>query len=509
MLYFYYLCKCLNLLISQKMSPIQIAKKSNFRWTICSLLFIATMINYMDRQVLSLTWKDYISPEFAWTDEDYSRITSTFSLVYAISMLLAGSLMDRLGTKKGYVLAVATWSLGAMLHAFCGIMTCGFLTEIWPNSFDNAKEVLHDFGVAGLPITTMSVNIILVCRCVLAIGQSGNFPAAVTVTAEYFPKKDRAFAISIFNNGASVGALIAPIVIPMIASRYGWEMAFLCIGSLGYLWIFIWLILYMKPQKSEYMNAAEYAYITTDNDVIGNISDKQNNVSQEQKKSERVRFLKCLSRPETWAMIVGKFMTDGTWWFFLFWTPIYISDFYGYTSESTMGMSLIVVLYLISMLSIAGAYLPTYFINKHRMIDEQSRSRSMLIFALVQLLGFTIVPLGNISAWFFVIIIGILAASHQSWSANLFSMVGDYFPKNSIATVTGIIGCAGGLSSYIIMKYSGSLFSYAENMREQFAFAGYEGKQAAYMILFCCFSVMYLIGWIIMKLILLKAKRRL
>ncbi len=490
------------------MSPIQTTKMSNYRWTICSLLFIATMINYMDRQVLSLTWNDYIAPEFAWCDADYGRITSFFALVYAIAMLFAGTIVDKLGMKKGYAIAMATWSFGAILHAFCGIVTCGLLTDIWVLSFDGAKEVMHDLAVTGLPITTTSVTLFIVCRCVLAIGQAGNFPAAVTITAEYFPKKDRAYAISIFNNGASVGALIAPVAIPLLARNYGWEMSFFIIGSFGYLWILVWLLLYKKPNDSSYVNMAEQAYITQDERKKHNNTQANNTTLVPEGSGKSISIWNGLKRKETWGLIAGKFMTDGAWWFFLFWTPVYISDFYGYTTDSPMSMSLIVVLYLISMLSIAGAYLPTYFINKHALSPTASRARSMLIFALIQFVGIIAVPVGEISPWLFVIVIGIQAASHQSWSANLFSMVGDYFPKNSIATITGIIGFAGGISSYLIMRYSGSLFTYAENLGMAFSFADYRGKQAAYMIVFCAITVMYITGWAIMKLILSTSKSK-
>lgn len=484
------------------MSPIHTTKKTNFRWIVCSMLFLATMINYMDRQVLSLTWKDFIAPEFAWNDEDYGRITSLFSLVYAISMLFVGKFMDTVGVKKGYVWAIAIWSFGSILHAFCGIATCGALTGEWMVGFNDAKETLHDFGIAGLPITTMSIYMFLACRFILAIGQSGNFPAAVKVTAEYFPKKDRAYAISIFNNGASVGALVAPVTIPILAHHFGWEMAFFVVGSLGYLWMLLWIILYVKPQHNDNVNQAEYNYIMQDEDETDYVSRKERDKEQQKMQKTRIGMMKCLTYSQTWALIVGKLMTDGVWWFFLFWTPVYISDFYGYTSDSPMGMALIVLLYLISILSIGGAYLPTYFINNNGMAPQASRLRAMFIFASIQLLGLFAIPLGVISPWLFVIVIGIQGASHQSWSANIFSMIGDFFPKNAIGTVTGIIGMAGGLSSYFIMYYSGLLIYFADTIDNKFYFVGYEGKQAAYMVVFCCFSVMYLIGWGIMKLII-------
>lgn len=502
--YFYYLCTVNHVTEPTTMSPIITAKKTNFRWMMCSILFFATMINYMDRQVLSLTWKDFIAPEFAWNDEDYGRLTSTFSLVYAVSLLFAGRFIDVIGAKKGYTWAVAVWSFGAILHAFCGIATCGIETGEWFVGFNEAKETLRAFRVPGLLITTTSIYLFMVCRSILAIGQAGNFPAAVKVTSVYFPKKDTAYAISIFNNGASVGALIAPVTIPVLASHFGWEMAFFAIGALGYLWVIIWLMMYAKPQDNDHVNQAEYNYIMQDEDNVDYNSRKQREADKAQKAEKRIGMLKCFTDIRTWALIAGKFMTDGVWWFFLFWTPVYISDFYGYTSDSPMGMSLIVLLYLVSMLSIGGAYLPTYFMNNNGMTPYASRIRAMLLFAIIQLLGFLAVPLGFISPWLFVIIIGLQCASHQSWSANIYSMVGDFFPQSTIGTVTGIIGMAGGLASYLIMRYSGSLFTYADHAGETFSFLDYHGKQAAYMIMFCCFSVMYLIGWGIMKLLIPK-----
>ena len=466
------------------------------------MLFLATTINYMARQVLSLTWKDFIAPEFAWSDEDYGRITSLFSLVYAISMLLAGKFMDIVGVRRGYAWAVALWSLGAMLHAFCGIATCGVLTGVWTADFSGATEALHNFGVAGLPITTISIYMCLACRFIMAIGQAGNFPAAVKVTTEYFPKRDRAYTISIFNTGASVGALIAPVTIPVLANNFGWEMAFIAVGAVGYLWMLLWIIFYVRPQHNDYVNQAEYDYILQDDDMSDELPPNKSEDNTEPVTQERIGILRSLTMRHTWALIIGRFMTDGVWWFFLFWTPMYIYDFYGYTADSTPGMGRLVMLYLISMLSVLGGYLPTHLMTKQGLTPNASRSRSMLLFALIELIGFLAVPLGTYSPWLFVTVVGIMAAAHQSWSANLYSMIGDYFPRNSIGTVTGINGMAGGAASYLVMLSSGRLLAYAANAGETFHFMGYEGKQAAYMIVFCCFAMMYLIGWGLMRLII-------
>ena len=435
------------------MSPVQTTKMTNYRWIICAMLFFATTVNYMDRQVLSLTWKDFIAPEFSWNDKDYGTITAFFSIFYAVFMLFAGKFIDWMGTRKGYLWAIFIWSTGAVLHAFCGVATSGILQGEWFVGFEGAKEHIQTAANLGLAVSTVSVWLFLVCRVVLAMGEAGNFPAAIKVTAEYFPKKDRAYATAIFNNGASVGALVAPLTIPILAKVFGWEMAFITIGALGYIWMFFWIWLYKKPNKNPKVNAAELSYINQDSDT--NTDPK--NADDE---GPAIGFLKCFTFKQTWAFIVGKFMTDGVWWFFLFWTPAYISDVYGYSSASGTGMILIFVLYLITMLSIFGGKLPTYFINKG-MNPYAGRMRAMLIFAFFPLGGLLAQPLGTISPWFPIILIGILGAAHQSWSANIFSTVGDMFPKSTIATVTGIGGMAGGLASFLIHLGSGVLFTFA------------------------------------------------
>ena len=219
------------------MASIQTTKMSNFRWVICALLFLATTVNYMDRQVLSLTWKDFIAPEFHWTDDDYGTITGWFSIFYAVCNLFAGKFVDWMGTKKGYLIAIFVWSTGAVLHALCG--EAAMLIEGYDSI--EALRLVQAGSDAAVAIATVSVWLFLSCRLVLAAGEAGNFPAAVKVTAEYFPKKDRAFATSIFNSGASVGALAAPATIPLLANAWGWEMAFVVIGVLGYIWMGLWI----------------------------------------------------------------------------------------------------------------------------------------------------------------------------------------------------------------------------------------------------------------------------
>ena len=476
------------------MTPVQTTKLSNFRWVICALLFLATTVNYLDRQVLSLTWKDFIAPEFHWTDANYGKITAFFSVFYAIANLFAGKFIDWMGTKKGYLIAIFVWSLGACLHAGCGWVAMKI------EGYSTIAELGQLTGDAAVALATISMYLFLFCRMVLALGEAGNFPAAIKVTAEYFPKKDRAFSTSIFNSGASVGALVAPLTIPLLARAWGWEMAFIVIGVLGFLWMGLWIYYYDKPHKSQYVNQAELNYIEQDTDIAA-VQQKQ-----EPKEEKVIPFFDCFKYKQTWSFIVGKLLTDGVWWFFLFWAPAYFSE-QGYRSDSGMGIALIFTLYLIvTVVSIGGGYLPTYFVEKRGMNPYLGRMRAMLIFACFPLLGLLAQPMSTISPWWPAILIGLLGAGHQAWSANLFSTIGDMFPKSTIGTITGIGSMAGGLGSFAINLGSGEFFDWAAAQGSAFSFFGFEGKPAAYMIVFCICSVAYLIGWCIMKTLVPKYK---
>jgi ACS family hexuronate transporter-like MFS transporter len=476
---------------------------TNWHWWMVVLLFVATTVNYMDRQVLSLTWKDFIAPEFHWTDNDYGTITAIFSIVYAFCMLFAGKFVDWMGTKKGYLWAIGVWSVGACIHAGCGWATMKI------EGFDSieAMGAVEAGSAAALAVASVSVWLFLAARAILALGEAGNFPAAIKTTAEYFPKKDRAFATSIFNAGASVGALIAPATIPLLAQFFkdrgiggGWEMAFIVIGALGFLWMGFWVFMYDKPHKSKFVNQAELDYIRQDED--------EPVVAEAEEEKSTIPFLKCFTYRQTWSFIVGKFFTDGVWWFYLFWAPAYFSDQFGYKSSSGMGMALIVTLYaIVTVISIFGGYLPKLFVEKKGMHPYSGRMLSMLIFAFFPLFALFAQPMGQYSAWWPAIIIGLAGAGHQAWSANLFSTIGDMFPKSAIATITGIGGMAGGLGSFLINKGAGALFTFSENAGSAFAFLGFEGKEAGYMIVFCICAVAYLIAWTIMKVLVPKYKK--
>ena len=456
--------------------------RSNFRWIVCALLFFATTVNYLDRQVLSLTWKDFIAPEFKWTDNDYGTITAAFSLIYAVCNLFAGKFIDWMGTKKGYLWAIFIWSAGACLHAACGV---------------GAVKVS---ALAAVSLTTVSVWMVLACRAVLALGEAGNFPAAIKVTAEYFPKKDRAYATSIFNAGSSVGALAAPLTIPVIARFWGWEMAFIIIGALGFAWIGFWMFLYSRPETNPRVNSAELEYINSD-------SDDSAPVAQECE-GPKISYLQAFRLRQTWSLIFGRFLTDGVWWFFLFWTPGYLSDQFGYRSDSGMGMALIITLYaIVTFVSIYLCRLPAYFVDRRGMNPYEGRMASMFIFACFPLLALGAQPLGAFSAWCPAILIGLACAGHQAWSANVYSVVGDMFPKSTIATLTGIASFAAGFGSFLVNKSAGALFTYAADKGEAFSFMGYTGKPAGYMIVFCYCAVAYIIGWCCMKSLVPKYRK--
>ena len=467
-------------------------KMTNYRWIICSMLFFATTVNYLDRQVLSLL-QPVLEEEFHWTDNDYGTITAIFSLVYAIAMLFAGRFVDKVGTKRGYAWSIAVWSLGAGIHALCGIVT-EQMTGL-PDAA--ALRMAQGADIVG-QIAMISVTAFIICRCVLAIGEAGNFPAAIKATAEYFPKKDRAFATGIFNSGANVGAIIAPLTVPVMAELWGWEMAFIIVGLIGFIWLGFWVFIYKKPEENTRMNAAELAYIEQDTARESQEAQKP----QQNEPKEKMSFWQCLKYRQTWAFAFGKFMTDGVWWFFLFWTPAYLKAQYNMVGTSIALP--IAILYTITVIgSVFGGKFPTYFINRG-MNPYAGRMRAMLIIAFFPLVVLAAQPLGGISYWVPILLIAVGASAHQAWSANIFSTIGDMFPKRAIATITGIGGMAGGIGSFFIQKGAGMLFTYSD--QHALHFLGFEGKPAGYAIAFIFCAVAYLIAWAVMKTLVPKYK---
>lgn len=431
-----------------------------YRWSICALLFFATTINYLDRQVLSLL-KPLLEEKFGWSNSQYANIASVFQFTYAISMLFAGRFIDKLGTKKGYTWAVIIWSIGAIIHALAVPIGEGLLTGLgW-------------IGIAVLPASVMGF---MFSRALLGIGESGNFPAAIKTVAEYFPKKERSFATGIFNSGANVGAILAPLSVPWIAENWGWESAFLVIGALGFVWLIFWLTFYNSLDKQPRISTQEKAYITSDGDESSADT------------TEKISWIKLLSYRQTWAFSFGKFMTDGVWWFFLFWLPAYLNDQYGMTGTAIMLP--LAVLYSMTMFgSINGGWFPMYFMNKG-FEPYDARLKAMLIIALIPLVVLAAQPLGHFSFWMPVLLIGIGASAHQAWSANIFTTVSDMFPKKAIGSVVGIGGMAGGIGGVIITKTGGALFDF-------YKAAGH--IETGYTIMFSFCALAYLIAWLVMK----------
>ena len=435
-----------------------------YRWTICGLLFFATTVNYLDRQVLSLLAPS-LSEEFNWSNSDYANITAVFQLIYAFSMLFAGRIIDKLGTKVGYVLAITIWSLGAIMHAYSLPIGTAF------------SSVLVWFGMGAVPV---SIAGFMISRAVLGFGESGNFPAAIKATAEYFPKKERSLATGIFNSGANVGAILAPLTVPWIAVNYGWESAFILVGAIGFLWIIFWYIFYEIPTKQTRLSKAELEYINHDDLVVPE--------KTEEIVAQKVSWTKLLSYKQTWAFILGKFLTDGIWWFFLFWLPKYLEAQFGMVkTDIVLPLS---VLYSMTMFgSIYGGWFPIYFINKGYSAYD-GRLKAMFYIALFPLVVLLAQPLGHISFWIPVLLIGVGASAHQAWSANIFTTVSDMFPKKAIGSIIGIGGMAGGIGGVLVSKLGGYLFDYYDGLGH---------IQTGYTIMFVICAVAYLIAWFIIK----------
>jgi ACS family hexuronate transporter-like MFS transporter len=428
-------------------------KIGNYRWTICGLVFFATTVNYLDRQVISLL-KSTLSEELNWNDGDYANIEIAFKLFYAFGMLGAGRLVDRLGTKIGYAVATTLWSFAALAHALVNTV----------------------FGFA-------------VVRSALGITEAGNFPAAIKTVAEWFPKKERAFATGIFNSGTNFGAIVAPLTVPFIAAEMGWQWAFIITGMLGFVWLVLWLMFYETPAKSPRLSKAEYDYIHSDAAEV--LADK-NDINKPQ-----VSWTKLLSFRQTWAFAIGKLLTDPIWWFYLFWLPDFLQSQYK-LSGTGIAVPVAVVYSLSTIGSIVGGYLPMYLIKIGWPVFR-ARKTSMLIYALcVSPIIFAQI-LGSMSMWYAVCVIGFAAAAHQAWSANIFTTVSDMFPKYTTASVTGIGGMFGALGGILLSALvQKNMFVYYRSINQ---------IETAYYIMFFVCGAAYVLAWVIMHLLVPKMKQ--
>jgi ACS family hexuronate transporter-like MFS transporter len=403
----------------------------NYRWVICALLFFATTINYIDRQILSLL-KEILDKQIGWTNEQFGWVNSAFQFSYGIGLLGFGWFVDRFGTKIGYTVSIIAWSIAAAAHALVGSFT-GFITA----------------------------------RSALGLGEAGNFPTAIKAVALWFPKRERAFATSIFNAGTNAGALVAPAIIPWMAYTFGWQSCFLAAGIAGLLWLFLWIPFYDPPDKCKRVGAAELVFIRSD--------------GEDEKPQEKVSWLSLLGYRQTWSFIIAKFLTDPVWWFFLIWLP----DFFKKTRDLEIKKSWIhiVTIYgIVTVLSIFGGWI-TGYLTKRGWTVTRARKTGMFVFALCALPILMVTKVGD---WTAVLLIGLAGSAHQAWSANLYTTVSDMFPKKAVASVIGIGGMAGSAGGILFPALSGRLL-------DHFQKAG--NITGGYAILFSICACMYLLAF--------------
>ncbi|MBE9462529.1 MFS transporter [Dyadobacter subterraneus] len=418
-------------------------KIGNYRWVICALLFFATTINYVDRQILGYL-KPTLELEFNWSETDYANIVTVFAGCYALGYIIFGNIIDKVGSKLGYSISIIIWSIAAIAHAF----------------------VRSTFGFGA-------------ARAVLGLGEAGNFPAAVKAVAEWFPKKERALATGIFNSGTSIGAVAAPIVVPWLLGSYGWQQAFIITGALGFIWLIFWWLLYEIPSRHKKLKPEEFEYIHSDNEVVNEETTKP------------IKWTSLLKLKQTWVFIIGKFLTDPIWWFFLFWLPSYFATTFSLDLKKP-SIHLVVVYTATTFGSIGGGYLSSYLIKKG-WAPLKARKITLLIVA------FAVMPIlfaqYATDIWVAVGIISVAAAAHQAWSSNIFTIVSDLFPKRAVSSVVGMGGFVGSLGSTLFPLLVGALLDY-------YKAAGNIG--AGYNILFIICGCTYFVAWSAIQLLTAK-----
>jgi len=398
------------------------ARVGNYRWSICALLFFATTINYVDRQVIGLLKPDYLQKEFGWTEIDYSNIVFAFQVAYAVGMLMVGRIMDRIGVYKGFSVAIVVWSVAAMGHAL-------------------ARSVMG-FEFA---------------RFALGLGESANFPASIKTVAEWHPRKERAFATGIFNAGSNVGIIVAALLVPALTASYGWRGAFIATGALGFIWLIAWAIVYSPPEKHPRLSSTELSYIRSDNEVI----------------EKSVPWASIVGHRQAWAFAIGKMLTDPIWWVYLFWIPDFLNRTYG-ISLSQIGVPLITIYLLADIGSVGGGWLSSSLIRRGWSVNA-GRKTAMLISAVA------VVPVvfaaRASSVTVAVLLIGLAAAAHQGWSANIFTLVSDMFPRRAVGSVVGFGGMFGAIGGMVIAKVVGYILEWTGSYVPIFILAG-----SAYLI---------------------------
>lgn len=386
------------------------------RWWICALLFFATTINYVDRQVLSIL-APQLQTEIGWSEIEYGYIVTAFQFSYAIGLLMVGKMIDFLGTKKGFILSIAVWSLAAMGHALA--------------------RTPFGFGVA---------------RLALGVGEAGNFPAAIKTISEWFPRKERAFATGIFNSGSNIGAIVAPLTVPVIALNFGWQWAFILTGLLGFIWLFFWVKMVHGPENHPSVNAAEVALIKEDVEI-----NDENPAS----------LWEIIRTRKVWAIAIGKFMTDPIWWFFLYWLPKYLYSTYGLQLDK-IGLPLITAYLIADAGSIGGGWLSSKFLKMGWSINA-ARKTTLLLCALLVTPIYWVSGIANL--WSAVLLIGLGMAAHTGWSANMYTLATDFFPKKDVGTVVGFIGMAGAVGGMLMATATGHLLEATGSYKSLFFIA--------------------------------------
>ena len=419
------------------------SKTTNYRWTVCALIFFATTVNYLDRQVIGIL-KPLLETDLGIGEKEYSYVIIAFQLFYAFSMVFTGQLIDRFGTRIGYGLSVFFWSLAAMGHAFArGAIGFGF----W--------------------------------RALLGVSESGNFPAAIRSIAEWFPKKERALATGIFNSGTNVGAIVAPVAVPAIVAAWGWQTAFIITGALGFIWILLWYIYYEVPEKHKRVSSSELEYIRSDADQVN-------------EPQQKVPLARLLKYRQTWVFFIGKGLTDPIWWFYLFWIPGWLAQVrHTGLDLKSFGLPLVFIYSMTTVGSISGGWLSSYLITRG-MTPFRARRITMLIFALL-VIPVVFASLPSISTWGAVILIAIAASSHQAWSANMYTTVSDAFPTWAVSSVTGFGGMAGALGGAFISYIAGFVLDLYKK-------AGH--IETGYVVMFTIAGSAYIAAWIIMAILL-------
>lgn len=389
-----------------------------FRWVICTLLFLAATINYIDRQVIGLL-KPMLQQQFGWSEIDYANIVFAFQLAYAIGLLIAGRVIDRIGTKVGFSIAILIWSLAAMAHAY---------------ATDIGQAFAPLFAAVGLVYSASVIGFIVV-RFALGLGEAGNFPASIKTVAEWFPKKERALATGIFNSGTNIGAVVTPLVVPWMTAAYGWPAAFVATGALGFLWLVFWVPMYAPPASHKSVSPAEVAYIQ---------SDPPDRVVH-------VPWLTLIPYRQTWAFSVAKGLTDPIWWLYLFWIPDFLFKRYAIDLKS-LALPLIVIYQFATVGSVGGGWLSSSLIRRGWTVNR-ARKTAMLVCAIA------VVPIAFAAnarhEWVAVMLVGIAAAAHQGWSANVFTLASDMFPRPAVGSVVGFGGMWGAIGGMVIAKITG------------------------------------------------------